>query len=504
MQDAAIQQEFRDFGLVLQRDALIFLRNYVNDTPDPPSTLQEVLQRICSLTQDSLVQRSTVADIIQTIRTSASPTHHVFGFQQAFDIPKFAFDSSERTLVPSLKPPSVLGTASDKLSVFHERYQILKTCLLHTQLFQASVLQFGLGSTNSFSLTAISSLLSLGEGAVILLGFLDINGDSLTLEDPSGTVTLDASEVSPANGIFCVGSIVLVQGSYRDGQVFGTLIGHPPATSLASFDAHFWKLPTDPFGWDLTRGALAELDELLSGEHRAAVVLVVSDVWVDVPAVADNFNFLLSRFDRAPPNVLIVAGSFTSRPLSFGQCQEFHRLFAKFADTVRAHPAIVANTKILILPALNDVGAPRVFPRPPFPPSIAALLPEAMFMSNPCRLRFLSQTMVVLRDDLLRRLSSAAVLPVPDHDAHKNMLTTIIDQRHLCPLDLEHAPVCWPYDHALRLFPQPAVLAVCDAAPPWCERYAECCAFNPGQFGNGGTYVQYFPAEHRAVVDTLG
>jgi DNA polymerase epsilon subunit 2 len=83
------------------------------------------------------------------------------------------------------------------------------------------------------------------------------------------------------------------------------------------------------------------------------------------------------------------------------------------------------------------------------------------------------------------------------------MLTTIVDQRHLCPVDLEHAMVAWPYDYTMRLFPQPAVLAVCDSAPPWYEKYADCCAFNPGQFGNGGTYVQYLPAERRAEIHSV-
>jgi DNA polymerase epsilon subunit 2 len=504
MQDAGIQREFRDFGLILQRDALIFLRNYVNQSPDPESTLQEILQRLCSVMQDSLVQKSTVEEAIQAIRTSASPTHHVFGFQQAFEIPKFAFDSSERTLVRAAKPASLLGSASDKLAVFHERYQIVRTCLLHTHLFQGSALQFGLGSTHSFSLTTVASLLSLGEGAVILLGFLDINGDDLTLEDPSGAVALDVSGASAANGIFPVGCIALVQGAYRDGRVFGTLIGHPPATALAAFDTHFWKLSTDPFGWDLTKAAIAELDAMRAGEHQGALVLVVSDVWLDVPAVVDNFNFLLSQYDKAPPNILVIAGAFASRPMSFAQWGDFRRYFGKFAEIVKGHSTIMEHSKVVIVPALHDIGAPRVFPRPAFPPSLAGMLPGVHFMSNPCRLRFLSQTIVVFRDDLLKRLSSAAVMPVPDREAHKNMLTTIIDQRHLCPLDLEHAPVCWPYDHAMRLFPQPAALAVCDSAPAWSERYADCCAFNPGQFGNGGTYAQYFPAEKRAVIRAIG
>jgi hypothetical protein len=82
-------------------------------------------------------RQSTIEEVIGSIRASGSPAYHVFGFQQAFDVPKFGFDSSERTLASLDKPKSVLGSAADKLAVFHEHYQIIKTCLLHTHLFKA-------------------------------------------------------------------------------------------------------------------------------------------------------------------------------------------------------------------------------------------------------------------------------------------------------------------------------------------------------------------------------
>jgi hypothetical protein len=82
------------------------------------SILQRVIQLILSLSHDSLIPKSTIEEGIQVIHTSASPTHHAFGFQQAFEMPKFQFHLSERTLIPSPKPTSAFGTASDKLSLF--------------------------------------------------------------------------------------------------------------------------------------------------------------------------------------------------------------------------------------------------------------------------------------------------------------------------------------------------------------------------------------------------
>jgi hypothetical protein len=95
----------------------------------------------------------------------------------------------------------------------------------------------------------IGSLLSFGEGEVILLGFLDIDCDSLTLEDLSGTVPLDVADARAANGIFAIGSIVMVQGDSRDGRVFAALVGHPPATVWRSVVRTFGRRrPTHPAG----------------------------------------------------------------------------------------------------------------------------------------------------------------------------------------------------------------------------------------------------------------
>jgi DNA polymerase epsilon subunit 2 len=282
--------------------------------------------------------------------------------------------------------------------------------------------------------------------------------------------------------------------------VYGSLLGHPPATSLDSFATHYWKLATDPFGWEITKGAFAELSNSLLTEHSDSLILFVSDVWLDVPDVFESFRTLLIQYDRSPPNILVIAGSFTSRPYSFAQSRDFHRLFATFCNLIKSHEEICNHTNIVILGSLHDLAVPKVFPRPPLLGSLARELPKAHFLTNPCRIRFLNQTITVFRDDLFKRLSSAAVFPVPDREAHKNMLTTVIDQRHLCPLDLEHSPVCWPYDYTMRLFPQPDVLAICDSYPAWSERYSDCVALNPGQFGTRGTYAVYFPGEKRAEI----
>ena len=48
----------------------------------------------------------------------------------------------------------------------------------------------------------------------------------------------------------------------------------------------------------------------------------------------------------------------------------------------------------------------------------------------------------------------------------KHLCATLIQQAHLAPLPLQHAPVYWEWDHALYLYPAPHVVALADRTLP--------------------------------------
>ena len=501
MDDRTIHKEFQAYGLSLRRDAMILLKNFINKSDDPEETLQVILQKLPSINQDSLVTKETIEELVASLKKSSSPTHHVFDFMSAFDIPKYKFDSSERSYMPVTKSESILGTFNDKISVYHERYQILKTVLHQTSTFHASSVQFGLANSHSYSITPIASLISLTDQTVILLGYLDSDGSQVTLEDPTGIVPIDISSVKEAIGILAVGCVVVVQADYQDGVVYCTLIGHPPAQSAAEFYKNYWRVHANPYGWDITNEASIELKELLHTTHKGSLISVFSEVWIDIPSVVDNFDKVLSTYDKSPPNILILCGTFTSKPFSFDQFDKFSKLFSKFCDVIKKHHTIIQNTQICIVPSLHDLGSANVYPRPSFPPTLQEQLPGAHFMTNPCRIRFLNKTITVFRDDLLKRMSNSAIIPIEDNDAYKKLVTTILDQCHLCPVDLEHAPIAWPYDHSLRLFPPPDVIMLCDSYVSFTTSYQKCMAINPGPFGSNSSYAHYFPAEDLSTIE---
>jgi len=76
-------------------------------------------------------------------------------------------------------------------------------------------------------------------------------------------------------------------------------------------------------------------------------------------------------------------------------------------------------------------------------------------------------------------------------------IQTILDQGHLCPLQLLSAPVFWQYDYALRLYPTPDALIIgnnhVDQFNSVCV--GGCDVMNPGSFSLDSSFVVYTPVE---------
>lgn len=83
-------------------------------------------------------------------------------------------------------------------------------------------------------LTSTSNLLGRPNGRFLLFGMLTTTSDGrLCLEDEDGRVDLDMTDAVPGEGIFTLGSLVLVEGRYADEgegeRLFVNAIGHPPS-----------------------------------------------------------------------------------------------------------------------------------------------------------------------------------------------------------------------------------------------------------------------------------
>lgn len=69
-----------------------------------------------------------------------------------------------------------------------------------------------------------------------------------------------------------------------------------------------------------------------------------------------------------------------------------------------------------------------------------------------------------------------------DEELRKFLVSTILDQSHLCPLSQSVQPLAWEFDHAMRLYPMPTALILADKYDRFELTYEKCRVFNPGSF----------------------
>ena len=86
------------------------------------------------------------------------------------------------------------------------------------------------------------------------------------------------------------------------------------------------------------------------------------------------------------------------------------------------------------------------------------------FASNPCRVRYFTQEIVLFREDLLKKMQRHLAVPLTLDDPSapditEQLVETLLDQAHLCPLPLHAKPVYWELDYTLRLFPLPHLVS---------------------------------------------
>ena len=153
--------------------------------------------------------------------------------------------------------------------------------------------------------------------------------------------------------------------------------------------------------------------------------------------------------------------------------------------------------------AAGGGSAGNTVPRPGLPAlftkALRKRLRHVQFASNPCRIRFYAQEIVIFREDMLKKMLRHCLLPAAapgeGADVSEHLVRTLLDQGHHCPLPLAARPILRDYDAALRLYPLPDAVVLADSAEQYTWRYEECLAINPGSFSGGDfNFVVYRPA----------
>ncbi|XP_037839861.1 DNA polymerase epsilon subunit 2 isoform X3 [Chlorocebus sabaeus] len=481
---------FKLRGLLLRGEAIKYLTEALQSISE--LELDDKLEKIIDAVEkqplsSSMIERSVVEAAVHECSQSVDETiEHVFNIIGAFDIPRFVYNSERKKFLPLLMTnhpaPNLFGTARDKAELFRERYTILHQRTHRHELFTPPVI----GSHPDESGSKFQG--------------------KFFLEDPTGTVQLDLSKAQFHSGLYTEACFVLAEGWFEDQVFHVNAFGFPPTEPSSTTRAYYGNI--NFFGGPSntsvkTSAKLKQLEE----ENKDAMFVFLSDVWLDQVEILEKLRIMFAGYSPAPPTCFILCGNFSSAPYGKNQVQALKDSLKSLADIICEYPDIHQSSRFVFVPGPEDPGFGSILPRPPLAESITnefrQRVPFSVFTTNPCRIQYCTQEIIVFREDLVNKMCRNCVrfpssnLAIPNH-----FVKTILSQGHLTPLPLYVCPVYWAYDYALRVYPVPDLLVIADKYDPFTMTNTECLCINPGSFPRSGFSFKVFYPSNKTVEDS--
>uniref|UniRef100_H3DIP1 DNA polymerase epsilon subunit n=1 Tax=Tetraodon nigroviridis TaxID=99883 RepID=H3DIP1_TETNG len=516
-----VSAAFKMRGLVLRPEASKYLVEVLESVG--PSELEDVIEKVLDAVEkqplsSNMIELSVVESAVQDCSQSCDETIDNFLISlEPLMCPRFMnslsfFAPTFRLHMTTHPAPSLCGLAKDKAELFRERYTILQQRIHRHELFTPPAIGTGVEEgENKFQLKTIEALLgsTAKMGEVIVLGMItQLKEGKFYLEDPSGTVQLDMSKRLHQfhNGLYTDSCFVLAEGWYEDSVFHVNGFGFPPTEPSSATRAYYGNM--NFFGGPSSTSvkASAKLKQL-EEENEDAMFVIISDVWLDDVEVLEKLNLMLSGYSSMPPTCFIFIGNFSRAPYGNTQIKSLKDSLRALADIICAHPNIHNSSRFLFVPGPEDPGPGTILPRPPLANHITEefrqRVPFSVFTTNPCRVQYCSQEIIIFREDLVNKMCRNCVrLPNDNLDIPNHFVKTVLSQGHLTPLPLYVSPVYWAYDYSLRVYPIPDVIVFADKYDPFSITSTDCLCINPGSFPRSGfTFKVYYPSS-RTVEDS--
>ncbi|KAK3829292.1 MAG: DNA polymerase alpha/epsilon subunit B-domain-containing protein [Benniella sp.] len=403
----------------------------------------------------------------------------------------------------------ILGTAEEKTAMFRARYHVLLQRVLRNERFMPPVFT-GVKQQQDrfFRLTPIKALKGRSGETFMMFGMLVQKGDGkFCLEDLDGRIELVMHVNEKIPGMLTENCFVLVRGQYTDDDVIVVGdIGLPPPEPREVTKKVFGSI--DFLGAPREMRSEEQL-KVISEEYETISFVILSDVWLDQPKTFTTLRTIFEGYSSAIlPLAFIMCGSFKSQPFLLNglESRPYREGFNQLAELIAEFPTMANYCYFIFVPGPNDPWCSNILPRPKIPDfytaKVRSLVKRSIFTSNPCRIKYCDQEIVIFREDILNRLfRNCVVPPSKEVPTQTHLVRTIIDGAHLCPLPLTTRQVSWAYDHALRIYPVPDALILADKFEAYSLKYENCHCMNPGSFPTSDySWMVYYPASRRSDI----
>ena len=202
-------------------------------------------------------------------------------------------------------------------------------------------------------------------------------------------------------------SIVIANGDFHDGVLYVKNLGFPPAESSNNARVDFGN--ANAFGGPSEFSLkLSEKLKTYEESNKDGMIVFVSEMWLDDKTVLHKFKTMLEGYSEYPPIAFVLCGHFLSFPAKSSSGQKLVEGLKNLADIIMQYPDIKRDSKFIFVPAINDIGSPKILPRLPLPDNLTEdfrnNIPGAIFATNPCRIQYCTKEIVVLRGDILTKM----------------------------------------------------------------------------------------------------
>ncbi|KAK8490390.1 hypothetical protein V6N13_076406 [Hibiscus sabdariffa] len=494
-----IERKLKIRGYGLKMDGLEEILSFVNRFQDAEDEAMDLLLDHLDhqSLKSSIIDKEAVHPVISLLleaeaaeEESPSSSHSSIRVVDAFLVPKFRYDPIKKHFFQHTGSLPIHGEASAKAALYRDRFLLLSQRVSRDHHFIKPAFDTDAENSQSCQLSTIQSLVGQ-RGKRWVMGVIS------QLED----------------GFFTENTIIVAEGEMLSEGIFQVITcGFPPLEnrdkSLKVLAGH------DFFGCGtLTKEETLRLADL---EKRAVndMFVILSDIYLDNEQVMEKLEIVLDGFENVEivPSLFVFMGDFCSHPcnLSFHSFSSLRLQFGKLGQMIAARPRLKEQSKFLFVPGPNDPGPSTVLPRCALPKYLTEELqkhvPNAIFSSNPCRVKFYTQEIVFFRQDLLYRMRRSCLIPPSTEetdDPFEHLVATITHQSHLCPLPLFVQPIIWNYDHCLHLYPTPHTIVLGDKSEQKAFKYTGITCFNPGSFSDDSTFVAYRPCSQEVEFSAL-
>ncbi|KAK3003603.1 hypothetical protein RJ639_019156 [Escallonia herrerae] len=544
-----VQRKFKMRGYSLKVEALSEILSFVSHFPDAQddalNLLLDDLQSQSQSLKSSILDKEAVCGVTSLLlEADMAANHHdptssksELRIIDAFDFPKFHYDPIKKSFLRHDGIPLIHGEPSAKATLYRDRFLLLFQRLSRDPHFARPAFDAEYSRSGTCEITTIQSLVGRTEKKWILGVISQLEDGHFYLEDLSAAVEIDLSSAisflpscmhPPSSsdnadscflfpnvittGFFSENTIVLAEGEMLlDGIFKVNTCGFPPLEDRYKSIELFAGI--DFFGCALTKDQTLKFAELESGAVNDMFV-ILSDVWLDSEETMGKLETVLDGYEdvEVVPSLFVFMGNFCSHPcnLAFSSFSNLRLQFGKLGQMIGAHRRLKEHSRFLFIPGPDDPGPSTVLPRCALPNYVTEELkkhiPDAIFRSNPCRIKFYTQEIIFFRQDLLYRMRRSCLMPPTTeetNDPFEHLVATITHQSHLCPLPLTVQPIIWNYDHCLHLYPTPHTIVLGDRSESKAFNYTGITCFNPGSFSNDGTFVAYRPCNREVELSSL-